>query len=240
MVKNKYVVDFFDQLAGRYDEAHNASESALQYVETRRQSIVKRIGEFQNQSIIDLACGTGYYFEYYQSQNDIIGSDVSECMIEICRKKNFYRTLVASYDNIPFPDKIFDVVLNINAFQYSTNPTQVVKEMGRVLKDDGILILTYFSKYNFRNIKLLKKLATDPGSITSYEVRHGWKNIHTMLCQHGFRVKKRFSLNFLPYRSNRQRRNPVLLKLFSIIEDLISPRYLLFCNEVIVYAEKVK
>jgi len=49
---------------------------------------------------------------------------------------------------LPFEDASFDTVLNVDVLEHTQEPGQVVSEMGRVLKDDGVLILT--APFSFR------------------------------------------------------------------------------------------
>jgi SAM-dependent methyltransferase len=50
------------------------------------------------------------------------------------------RTLRAREDDLPFPDRSFDRVLLIHALELSANPQRLLREVWRVLTDDGRLI----------------------------------------------------------------------------------------------------
>jgi len=54
------------------------------------------------------------------------------------------------YDGVrlPFEDKSFDTVLNVQVLEHTPEPGRLVSEMARVLKDDGLLILT--APFDFR------------------------------------------------------------------------------------------
>jgi SAM-dependent methyltransferase len=49
---------------------------------------------------------------------------------------------------LPFEDKSFDTVLNVQVLEHTPEPGELVNEMARVLKDDGLLILT--APFDFR------------------------------------------------------------------------------------------
>ncbi len=58
-----------------------------------------------------------------------------------------YREFPVSYvegvgENIPFPDKYFNLIIIDNVLDHTRNPKQVLSEAGRVLKDDGIIYLS--------------------------------------------------------------------------------------------------
>lgn len=50
--------------------------------------------------------------------------------------------VVASGEELPFDDNIFDAVLCLEVLEHTKNPNQMIKEIRRVLKRDGVLILT--------------------------------------------------------------------------------------------------
>jgi SAM-dependent methyltransferase len=49
---------------------------------------------------------------------------------------------------LPFEDRSFDTVLNVQVLEHTPHPGALVKEMARVLKDDGLLILS--APFQFR------------------------------------------------------------------------------------------
>lgn len=51
-------------------------------------------------------------------------------------------------ERLPFPDKTFDTVLNVQVLEHTPEPLRLVHEMARVLKDDGLLMLT--APFDFR------------------------------------------------------------------------------------------
>lgn len=53
-----------------------------------------------------------------------------------------------SGDRLPFPDRSFDTVLNVQVLEHTPRPAELVREMGRVLADDGLLIL--MAPFQFR------------------------------------------------------------------------------------------
>jgi SAM-dependent methyltransferase len=53
-----------------------------------------------------------------------------------------------SGDRLPFPDRSFDTVLSVQVLEHTARPAELVQEMGRVLADDGLLIL--MAPFQFR------------------------------------------------------------------------------------------
>jgi ubiquinone/menaquinone biosynthesis C-methylase UbiE len=64
--------------------------------------------------------------------------------------------IVSDIAAIPEPDKSFDAIMCIEVFEHLPNPIAAIKEFSRLIKDDGIIILTapfcsltHFSPYHF-------------------------------------------------------------------------------------------
>jgi len=84
------------------------------YIDKQRvESLQSMINNDEN-NILDVACGTGYYLELFlKTHKNIVGADLSEEMVRICRQKGLFMTLVANYEKLPFKDSSFDLVLLI-------------------------------------------------------------------------------------------------------------------------------
>ncbi|WP_347278162.1 class I SAM-dependent methyltransferase [Leptolyngbya sp. FACHB-541] len=74
-----------------------------------------------------------------------MGVDLSEQMLIKARQKlqafphvKFQQATVRS---LPFPDRSFDVVISANSFHFFDDPLASLREMQRVLKPDGGLVL---------------------------------------------------------------------------------------------------
>jgi len=97
--------------------------------------------------VLDLGCGNGRFFEVLKDKRvDYIGVDFSEKLIEIAKKRfPEAKFLVADALNLPFPNNFFDKVYTISVFHHIPSEEfrlQFLKEVKRVLKKEGLLILT--------------------------------------------------------------------------------------------------
>lgn len=127
--------------------------------------------------ILDVSCSySSFILEMDKLGFDSWGIDLLDYGVE------YNKFIKADARNIPFEDKIFDVVTCISALEhygfvetpYHTDevydaqaPFTAIKEMARVLKDDGILILTLPFGYGegewlkwvkFYNMKIIREL----------------------------------------------------------------------------------
>ncbi len=109
---------------------------------------VANIADINEQnSIIEIASGTGEQaLLFAQKGAQVIGTDISEKMLEITKQKNKYQNLDFMYadaTNLPFPENQFDIsttTLCLHSLD-SVTQDQIITEMIRVTKTDGTIIL---------------------------------------------------------------------------------------------------
>jgi 2-polyprenyl-3-methyl-5-hydroxy-6-metoxy-1,4-benzoquinol methylase len=119
-------------------------------------------GEFsENKIVLDVACGEGYGTKLISKSAKLIwGLDIDE--ESIINAKNKYQASNLNYefgdiDNMPFDDKKFDLVICFETIEHVKNYHNTLNEIKRVIKDDGILImstpnkLVYSDNRNFKN-----------------------------------------------------------------------------------------
>ncbi len=140
-----------NSMAGYYDLLTPAEKSRL------RQKQIKMASLKEGETILEVGCGTGVLSVLAKlavgEKGKVTGTDIAEKMIHKAKTKAIKYKLdidfrIASIDQLPFPDKHFDVVLSSMMFHHL--PVVVKKtgmsELHRVLKDDGRILLSDFGK----------------------------------------------------------------------------------------------
>jgi ubiquinone/menaquinone biosynthesis C-methylase UbiE len=132
----------YAKVAGNYDK--NKARSDL-----TKDDIIGELYKFNNVdfSVLDLSCGTGNYLkrqimEYPTSEYKIkwIGIDKSEDMIK--KAKNKYidaELIIADVINMPLENDSVNYIKNRFAFHHYVEKEKAVKEMYRILKQNGKL-----------------------------------------------------------------------------------------------------
>jgi ubiquinone/menaquinone biosynthesis C-methylase UbiE len=127
----------------------------------------------KGKSVLDAACGAGYgSFLLAQKAKTVVGIDISEAAIEFAQenyKKSNVEYKVASIEQLPIEDKSLDIVVSFETIEHVEEYLQekFIKEIKRVLKPDGILImsspdkLTYTDKVEFSNPYHIKEFYYD-------------------------------------------------------------------------------
>jgi len=122
------------------------------YMQMSRHIVVKTILEKYSakcKNIIDIGCGVGVYIGYLKKERDlnVIGVDLNRFDLKKAARNNRWAEYVqASAEYLPFKDDSFDLVLFSEVLEHLPNPDYSLKEIHRILRDKGILIISTPSK----------------------------------------------------------------------------------------------
>jgi ubiquinone/menaquinone biosynthesis C-methylase UbiE len=100
----------------------------------------------QGTRVLEVSCGTGYLLTRYASQYDVYAFDLNFELARIAKNNLQQLALaahlqVANVEYIPFPDAVFDTVLNTMAFTAYPDGARAMNEISRVLKPGGRLVI---------------------------------------------------------------------------------------------------
>jgi len=133
---------------------------------------------------LDLGCGNGRLYELFKDKKvEYIGVDNCRKLIDLAKKKYpDVQFIIGDALRLPFEDNKFDLVFSIALLHHIPSQTyrlQVLKEIKRVLKPGGLLILTVWNLYQ---PKLLLKYKIWPMilglRILPQSIRQiSWKNL---------------------------------------------------------------
>jgi len=92
-------------------------------------------------SVLEICCGTGMVGRSFRADGwQINGIDLTRGMAEEANR--YYPCICSPAESIPYLDKSFDVVVLRQAYFLLEDGQKVLAEVSRVLKDDGIFILS--------------------------------------------------------------------------------------------------
>ena len=93
-------------------------------------------------SILDVGCNTGVLVRALQERgHDAYGTDLSSDAIEYGKAHGVANLQLADGVRQPFPDGMFDCVLALDVIEHIDDDGAALKEMMRVLKPNGLLII---------------------------------------------------------------------------------------------------
>lgn len=127
--------------------------------------------------VLDLGCGCGgstkVLWEYNHELN-IVGVDIDPKKIEYAKRyrKEKVEYIIGDARKLDFCDKQFDVIFARMLFEVCNKPEEIVKEMHRILKNEGVIIImgnisttpfifpspSFYGKYRVAEERILQKM----------------------------------------------------------------------------------
>ena len=166
--KPAQVAGMFDAVAASYDRANDL----LSFGQDRiwRKTVAKIVDSAPGQSILDLAAGTGASsVPFLKPSVRVVAADFSKGMIDEGKRRHPELEFVfADASNLPFKEFEFDTVTISFGLRNVVDPNLALREMYRVLKPGGKLVICEFSKipnrmlhslYRFYLKKILPRLS---------------------------------------------------------------------------------
>lgn len=167
-------------------------------------------------NILDAGCGTGRLAELMQEEGDVIGIDRNDEALKFARRRGL-TVQKTSVSNLTFKDQTFDVITSIDVIYHKAvaDDVQALREMHRVLKPNGILII---------RVQAIPWLKTSHDKYVHGARRYSRIELHGKLKLAGFTVEKLSYMNaslapvgiaqhiyetFLPPKSNHSSVNQV-------------------------------
>ena len=145
--KAKQVEQMFDNIAPAYDKLNHRLSWNID--KGWRKKAIKALEPYQPQSLLDIATGTGDFAILAAEMlhpKRLIGSDISEGMMEIGRQKVKERGLdsIITFERqdclaLSYPDEQFDAVTAAFGIRNFADLDQGLREMQRVLRKGGHL-----------------------------------------------------------------------------------------------------
>lgn len=141
-----------------------------------------------NSKVLDLGCGNGRIVDLLKAKNvSYVGVDSSENLINLAEKKykgTNAKFFVSDIFNLPFSKDSFDCVISLAVFHHipsKQNRQKFFKEIKKVLKKDGILILTVWNLWqNSKAINLLFKYTFlklfRKSDLDFFDIFYPWRN----------------------------------------------------------------
>ena len=135
--------NFWDRTAKIYDRFMRRNAAAYDRMYALLRPVVR------DKTVLELAAGTGLIAKHIANAAEYIEvTDASEQMIRQAERENHAENLHFSVQDmfcLPYADAAFDVVIVSNALHIVPQPEKSLREIKRVLKDDGVLIAPTFT-----------------------------------------------------------------------------------------------
>ena len=106
--------------------------------------ILSRIGRFKSHGkLLDIGCGPGFFLHEARLRGwEVSGIDLSLWAKEYTKEHFGVDIFQGTLEAARFPDRTFDVIVLNDFIEHVTDPKGVLKEIRRVLKNDGVIYLS--------------------------------------------------------------------------------------------------
>jgi ubiquinone/menaquinone biosynthesis C-methylase UbiE len=235
--QKKIIKSYFNRTTSRWHKLYSGDSFNHMHMNERKDLVLSMVDEFSDKKklrILDLGCGSGLLTrELVKKGHIVVGADIAEDLLSLLNKTfdsepygNFMGSVISDAERICIADNLFDIVLCIGVLQYQTNDKAILKEIHRVLKKDGVCLLTfpnllrinylfdplYYLKYLGRgvrsvvynafssNSKVFKKRIT--GKLKSsrpYNKKYFLKDIRNLFSDNNFEITKCAPFGYGPF-----------------------------------------
>jgi len=199
----------FDSVASRYDVMNDLMSGGLHRAWKAYTVMVANLKE--GDKALDIAGGTGdlalAFAKKVGSTGQVVHTDINEAMLRVGRDRLINKgvilpTMVCDAEALPFPDNHFDLVSVAFGLRNMTHKDAALKEMNRVLRPGGKLLVLEFSRvakplekaYDWYSFKILpamgKLVAGDDASYRylaeSIRMHPGQEDLKRLMQECGF------------------------------------------------------
>ncbi len=142
-MKRNEKIEFFNRCALTWDEDHKTDLSLL------IAKIIKIARIQKGEKVLDAGCGTGILLPFLKEatgkNGEVVGLDFSNNMLKRAQKKfgKEFRYIQADIEDTPLEDSYFDKIVIFNSFPHFSDKENALREMGRVLKPGGGLLIVH-------------------------------------------------------------------------------------------------
>lgn len=212
--------------------------------------VLEHLGIGDNRRLLDVGSALGWFMEKAAERGfQTWGVEPSKSVAHLGQNRTNRPVQIAKVENIPHPDKFFNVVTLFDVLEHTENPAVSLQEVSRVLSDNGILVLRIpdadgllprishilyritFGRYS-RPLRLLYRF-------------HRWgfnlQSIYTLMSNSGFEILQKYSedaqdLSVIKHKE--WAKNPIVILMVTIIIYL--GRIFGMKDELVVITRKIR
>lgn len=134
------------------------------------ENFVARLGIAPGTKVLDVACGTGNTaIPAARSGADATGVDIATNLLEMARKRAAAENLQIRFqegdaEDLPFPDRSFDLVLTMYGAMFAPRPEKVAAELIRVCRPGGMIAMANWTPEGLvgKHFSVMAKMVPPP------------------------------------------------------------------------------
>lgn len=136
--KEMVLKKFYDNLASSEDYTYYFHPVGIE----RKEKLFKLLSSSSSDKVCELGCGDGNLSsELVNKAKQVVGVDIALTRAQRATNKGII-AICADVTCLPFIDQVFDKVICSEVIEHLINPKDVLLEIRRVLKSNGIAVMT--------------------------------------------------------------------------------------------------
>jgi 2-polyprenyl-3-methyl-5-hydroxy-6-metoxy-1,4-benzoquinol methylase len=146
--KDKGILNIYkdENYYGQSDDNSLTYKSYLEEKEVYLKYFNNKLKNIENNilkgKILDIGCGLGFFLEVAEKRGwRAEGVEVSNYAASYL-SKNKYKAYCGELESLKLAEKSYDVITLFSVIEHLSNPLETLKEIRRLLKPDGLLIIT--------------------------------------------------------------------------------------------------
>ena len=178
-----------DPIRGEYTRAATHYDRRwADYIERSTRETLARLSSNAADQVLDIGCGTGVLLERLSRTVDprqLTGVDLTPAMLAVARRRlpAGVALSAARAEALPFNEDSFDVVISCNVFHFIDDPTAGLREMHRVLRPGGRVVITDWCR-DYRSCRVVERWLRLTGR--AHHRVHGSRELSELLAESGF------------------------------------------------------
>lgn len=128
------------------------------YQERAMKTLALAVDYQKSVHMLDVGCGLGGYVVAARKLGyEACGLDADDAYVQIAQLRARLHGMPADIfthafaESLPFPNEQFDLVHSHDMLEHCQNPEQSLREMYRVLKPGGLVLMTFINRYAFQD-----------------------------------------------------------------------------------------
>jgi len=125
-----------------FEKYYVANKTYITHTDIRLRKIINAVGYFKPKNVLDIGCGSGYLLDLLAKSlpsSSLSGVDV---YANSSTKKGWKYKKADITDGLPFANNEFDCIILGEVIEHVPNPDFLLREIRRVLKKKGTLIIS--------------------------------------------------------------------------------------------------
>jgi SAM-dependent methyltransferase len=126
-----------------YDEVYYRNVTPQTKISLHHNHLAERINIHHGQYVLDIGCGSGDWLRSLSRHGAFtVGLDISSKALTTSKANvPLGRFLEGCAENLPFRENTFDVVTCLGSLEHFLDPTQALREMARVAKENAVILI---------------------------------------------------------------------------------------------------